>query len=136
MVTPNNPVVVSEANLHMSMSVSAQDSSEANKEYGGDLTAEGKVGWGPFSLSAKLSAHVSVSSTQKRSSDYSSTTDATLTMVQGPCPEGLAKIVDALVETVDTALRINAQLSMLTAQKAVAELLPSGNPTPPPAKKK
>ena len=129
----NQPLVVQSAELHMSMSVSAQDAEASQSEYGGSLTAEGKVGFGPFSLSAKLSAHVSVSSSRKRSSDYSSTTDATLTMTQGQTPEGLSKIVDALTETVQTALLINRQLIGLQAQKLSQDALgPAQPPAPSP----
>ena len=129
----NRPLVVSEAELHMSMTVSAQDAEASEKQYGGDLTAEGKIGWGPFSLSAKLSAHLSVSSSRKRSSDYSSTTDATLTLAQGAIPEGLAKVVDALTDTVQTALLVNKQLIGIQAQKlAQAALGPAPAPAPSP----
>ena len=121
----NQSLEVQSATLHMSMNVSAQDAAEAQAEYGGTLNAEGKIGWGPFSLSAKMSAQVSVSSSRKRSSDYSSTTDAQLVMAQSPAPEGLAKVIDAIGETVAVGLKLNEQIMKVAAGTIAKDLLPA-----------
>ena len=53
----------------------------------------------------------------KRSSDYTSTTHAEVTMVQGPAPEGLMKIIDSLNATTGRALELNSIMIEDQAEK-------------------
>ena len=56
-----------------------------------------------------------------RDSDYTSTTHAELTMVQGPAPEGLMKIIDSLNMTTVRALELNSILIEDQAEKLRVE---------------
>ena len=68
-----------------------------------------------------MHAHTAVHSTQKRSSDYRATCDTKLTMVQGETPEGINRILDALLLTVDKGMEINEKLIDRQAQQLTAE---------------
>ena len=99
----------------MDMTVSA--SSEDSLAIGADIEAEGEAKLGPLPVSLRVKASVSVDKTSKRASDYTSTTHAELTMVQGPAPEGLMKIIDSLNMTTVRALELNSILIEDQAQK-------------------
>ena len=115
-VTKVNPIEIDNAELKMSMSVSASQESESNIASKTSVGGSGKVGWGPVSFGVKFNAEVSVSKTEKRKSDYRSTTDASMTMRQGEAPEGLSVIIDTISETVRAGLEINKGLMQRQAE--------------------
>ena len=109
-LAPSTPLMIERAFLSMDMTVSAH--TEDNLSVQSDIEAEGsaKIGYGPIGGELRIKASVSVAKENKRSSDYTSTTHADLTMVQGPAPEGLMKIIDSLNLTTARALELNAIL--------------------------
>ena len=82
-ISPINLLIVDNAHIVMDMSVSAHQSDTT-------VSANASFGIGLFKISGTLTANVSVAKEQKRSSDYSATTHAELTLKQGDVPEGLA----------------------------------------------
>ena len=126
-VTDVRPIVVEEATLELDMTVSASQESESRLDSKTSASGSAKVGWGPFSVSMKMSADVSVGKTNKRKSDYRSHTNAKLTMRQGEVPEGLSLIMDSLNQTTAKGLQINQELIGRKAQAlgAAAEALPA-----------
>jgi len=82
-ISPINLLIVDNAHIVMDMSVSAHQSDTT-------VSATASFGIGLFKISGTLTANVSVAKEQKRSSDYSATTHAELTLKQGDVPEGLA----------------------------------------------
>jgi hypothetical protein len=114
-ISPINPLIVDNAHIVMDMSVSAHQSDTT-------VSATASFGIGLFKISGTLTANVSVAKEQKRSSDYSATTHAELTLKQGDVPEGLAKIIDAMNSTVQKGLQLNEQLISKQAEKLSDEM--------------
>ena len=116
-LAPSTPLMIEKAFLPMDMTVSAH--TEDNLSVQSDTEVEGsvKAGWGPISGELRIKAAVSVAKESKRSSDYTSTTHAEVTMVQGPAPEGLMKIIDSLNATTARALELNSILIEDQAEK-------------------
>ena len=123
-LAPPKPLVIDRAFLSLDMTVSAH--SEESLAIQSDTEVEGSasVGFGVFKGSMRVKAAVSVASDKKRSSDYTSTTHADITMVQGEAPEGLMKIIDSLNQTTVRALELNADLieNQYLQLRAAAEL--------------
>lgn len=117
--TDVRPVVIEEATLELDMTVSASRVSENTLQSKTAMkgSAGFRVGWGIFSVSGSMevSSDVSVGKMDKRSSDYRSHTNAKMRMVQGPLPEGLALIMDALNKNTSGTLELN---KMIVAQQA------------------
>ena len=120
-LAPSTPLMIEKAFLSMDMTVSA--STEDSLSVQSDIEAEGsaKIGYGPIGGELRIKASVSVSKDTKRASDYTSTTHADLTMVQGPAPEGLMKIIDSLNATTSRALELNSILIEDQAEKLRVE---------------
>ena len=118
-LAPSTPIMIEKAFISMDMTVSA--SSEDNLAVGADIEAEGEAKLGPLPVSLRVKANVSVDKSSKRASDYTSTTHAELTMVQGPAPEGLMKIIDSLNMTTVRALELNSILIEDQAEKLRVE---------------
>ena len=118
-LAPSTPIMIERAFISMDMTVSA--SSEENLAVGADIEAEGEAKLGPLPVSLRVKANVSVDKSSKRASDYTSTTHAELTMVQGPAPEGLMKIIDSLNMTTVRALELNSILIEDQAEKLRVE---------------
>jgi hypothetical protein len=121
-ISPINPLIVDNAHIVMDMSVSAHQSDTLNLKSDTTVSATASFGIGLFKISGTLTANVSVAKEQKRSSDYSATTHAELTLKQGDVPEGLAKIIDAMNSTVQKGLQLNEQLISKQAEKLSDEM--------------
>lgn len=132
-VVDNTSFLAQSATLQMDMEVSshAEDNSSLQAEIGAEGT--GKIGYGPFSASVKISAKTSVSKESKRSSDYTSKTHAELTFGRQPVPEGLMVILDALTDTVKAGIDIQKAKAADALQKAAESdnLVPSGGGSQP-----
>ena len=109
-LAPNRPAEIKEAKVTLDMTVSAH--SEDALAIKSDIEGEGEagIGVGPFSAKMRVKAAVSVAKDQKRSSDYTSSTHAELTMGLGAAPEGLMKIIDSLNANTARALELNGEL--------------------------
>ena len=116
-LAPSTPLMIEKAMLTMDMTVSAH--TEDNLSVQSDIEAEGsaKIGYGPIGGELRIKASVSVAKESKRASDYTSTTHAEVTMVQGPAPEGLMKIIDSLNATTGRALELNSIMIEDQAEK-------------------
>ena len=121
-ISPINPLIVDNAHIVMDMSVSAHQSDNLNVKSDTTVSATASFGVGLFKISGTLTANVSVAKEQKRSSDYSATTHAELTLKQGDVPEGLAKIIDSMNSTVQKGLQLNEQLISKQAEKLAGEV--------------
>ena len=128
-ISPINPLVVDNAHIVMDMTVSAHQSDNLNVKSDTTVSATASFGIGLFKISGTMTANVSVAKEQKRTSDYSATTHAELTLKQGEVPEGLAKIIDSLNGTVQKGLQLNEQLISRQAEKLNDEM--DSNDLPP-----
>ena len=116
-----NPIVISNATMKTSMSVSAATESESSKDVGSDMEGKGTGGFGPVKVSVSVKAHTAVHSSQKRKSDYRSSCDTELIMEQGETPEGINRLLDAMLLTVDKGMEINEKLIDVQAQQLTRE---------------
>ena len=125
-LAPNRPMQIERAYMSMDMSVSAHAEDNLAIQSNTEVEGSASIGLGLFKASMRIKASLSVASEKKRSSDYTSTTHADLTMSQGEAPEGLMKIIDSLNLTTTRALELNAdiieqQYPALAAAAAAAE---------------
>lgn len=109
-VVDMSPVGIEEATLKMSMTVHASDVAETSKDASGSGEGKATFGWGLVKGSVSMKVSTSTHSSRKRSSDYTSTTDAVLTIKRQPVPETLAKVLDTYSEVAKDAMAINQQI--------------------------
>ena len=100
-----------------------------------DVTGEGKIGWGPFSVGVQVTASMSVSKESKRASDYRSHTNAHVQMAQGAPPEGVSLILNSLNATTAKALELNQALIQFEMQAMAADAAANPGPQPEPQPK-
>ena len=121
-----DPLGVKEASVNFSMTTHTTDNLEEINDHGyeGSMTAEGKIGYGPFSLSAKVTAkcHSSNHSDRKRTTDQTATTDVAMTVGRLSPPETLSKIMDSMGEVTQLGMQLNSQLLQKQIANASAQI--------------
>ena len=125
-------LAATEADLAMTMNVSASTLDETKGQQSGTATGEGKFGIAGLSVTVKVSASFSESEDHKRASDYRATTTAKVTMGRVPTPEPVQRCLDAFMKIVDVECQIAKAVIEGNAQKVAQDkgLLP---PTPKPS---
>ena len=99
-VIPLPSLKVTEANVNFTMSVSssAEDTSESSSE--GSYSGSARVGWGPFSMSVKVSGKTSSHSKSTRKSDNSAKYDVSVRAADEGPAEGMMRIIDVLCDSI------------------------------------
>ena len=123
-----------EADLNMTMNVSASTLDETHGKQEGSATGEASFGIGGLKATVKVSASFSEAEDHKRASDYRATTSANLKMARVPTPEPIQRVLQAFLKTVDVECQIATAIIQQNAQ-AIAQqkgLLPAGGDTPAP----
>ncbi|MCE2517095.1 MAG: DUF2589 domain-containing protein [Alphaproteobacteria bacterium] len=109
-LTDLSGVKIDNVDLEMTMDVGATTSEHeplnSETEGGGSLSA----GWGPVKMEAQMRSKVAVTKDKSRESDYRAKTTMRLNMKAGSPPEAVSRIIDILVETVDTTMNINSSI--------------------------
>ena len=115
-----DPIVVDEAKITMDMTVSEhmENTFTAKSETESSFTASAGI---LYKASLGIKSRLSLEGSRKRSSDYTATTHAELTMRQAEPAEGLAKLIDQMNNFTQTAMEINAAIVQKQAKKAVEE---------------
>lgn len=102
------------ASLNASSSECSENSSSESIDAGGD--AEGKVGWGPFSLSVKAKANYSSKKDSKATSEskYSVeyTQDVSVHAKQADMPAGLATVLNILSSSVTPNAGVDGKIEL------------------------
>ncbi len=96
----------SEADLAMTMNVSASTLDETKGQQSGTAEGEGKFGIAGLSVTVKVSASFSESEDHKRESDYRATTTAAVKMTRVPTPEPVQRVLQAFMKIVDVECKI------------------------------
>ena len=96
----------SEADLAMTMNVSASTLDETKGQESGTASGEGKFGIAGLSVTVKVSASFSASEDHKRESDYRATTTASVKMTRVPTPEPVQRVLEAFMKIVDVECKI------------------------------
>lgn len=117
-----------EADLSMTMNVSASTLDETHGQQAGSAEGEGSVGIGPLKATVKVSASFSEAEDHKRESDYRATTSANLKMARVPTPEPIQRVLQAFLQTVDVECQIATAIIQQNAQAKAQQrgLLPAG----------
>ena len=109
-----SPFGIHEATLQMSMTVNASQSfgETKDKDLAVDSQTEVSGGWGPvkFKQHIGIKSRQSVHSEKKRSSDYTATTDAKMTMTRQEVPETLQKVMDTFGSVADKVMELNLRI--------------------------
>ena len=123
-----------EADLSMTMNVSASTLDETQGQQQGSAEGEGKFGIGGLSVSVKVSASFSESEDHKRESDYRATTSANLKMARVKTPEPIQRVMNAFMSIVDVECQIAKARIEQNAQQVAQQkgLLPAGGDQPAP----
>ena len=119
----------SEADLAMTMNVSASTLDETKGQESGTASGEGKFGIAGLSVTVKVSASFSASEDHKRASDYRATTTASVKMTRVPTPEPVQRVLEAFMKIVDVECKITEAIIEGNAQ---AQAQAKGLLPPPP----
>ena len=115
-----------EADLAMTMNVSASQLSEVKGQQQGSAEGSASFGIGALKATVKVTASFSESEDRKRQSDYRATTTASVKMARVPTPEPIQRVLAAYLRIVDTEcqLALAAVEANARAKAQAAGLLP------------
>lgn len=91
---------INKVDITFDMEVKNSEQSKESSDTAATLEAEAKVGWGPFSASVKISGSVSSHKENTRSSDQSAKYHVEVHAVDDGMPEGLARVLDLIGQSV------------------------------------
>ena len=129
-IAPVDPIVVDEAEIEMSMTVSAETSQSDSLRSTTESDTEISGGIGIFKVKTRIKANVSVDKEKKRRSDYTATTNARLHMRQGEPPETLSKIMDSITSIAQRGMDIQERLIDAKAQRMLDAAVAAGDELP------
>ena len=131
LLVPPTMLAASKVTVDGSMAVhsSVEDTKSLAAKEG--LSGEGKAGWGPFSISVKVTGEASQSEASKRASDYRARMNWSVEMSQQPMSEAFQRTIDGVTrEVVDTGISIFGQI--VREQVEAAAKKAGINPPPSP----
>lgn len=91
---------INKVDITFDMEVKNSESSREATDATASLEAEAKVGWGPFSASVKISGSVSSHKENTRSTDQSAKYHVEVHATDDGMPEGLARVLDLIGQSV------------------------------------
>lgn len=87
---------ITNVDITFDMEVKSSFKEASSKDESGKLSADMKVGWGPFSLNVHVEGSVSAHQEQMRTSDSSAKYHVEVKAADGGMPEGLARVLDIM----------------------------------------
>lgn len=93
-------LAINKVDITFDMEVKNSERSQEIDQKTGSLSAEAKVGWGPFSASVKVSGSISQHKENTRSSDQTAKYHVEVHAVDDGMPEGLARVLDIMAQAV------------------------------------
>jgi hypothetical protein len=91
---------INKVNITFDMEVKSSESSSESDDKSAKADAEASVGWGPFSAKVNISGAVSSHKENQRSSDQSAKYHVEVLAEDKGMPEGLARVMDMLIQSV------------------------------------
>jgi hypothetical protein len=91
---------INKVNITFDMEVKSSESSAESDDKSGKMDAMVSAGWGPFSAKVNISGSVSSHKENQRSSDQSAKYHVEVLAEDKGMPEGLARVMDMLVQSV------------------------------------
>ena len=118
-----------EADLNMTMNVSASTLDASHGEEKGSAEGEASFGIAGIKATVKVSASFSEAQEHKRESDYRATTTANLKMARVKTPEPIQRVLQAFMKTVDVECQIASAIIENNAKQVAQDkgLLPKGD---------
>jgi hypothetical protein len=128
-IVPVPLIVIDEVSIDFTANINASASSTTedtkSEDIGGELEAEGKIGWGPFSLSARMKASYSSKQSSKATQDSRYSVEYTQVVkvhaTQADMPAGLSTVLNIL----SSAATGGSKSGQLTVSPAVATVDPA-----------
>ena len=115
-LAPLRPIEINETHLKLTMEVSAHTMEKMGIDSKTEVTGKASISLGPFGhVGIGIKANVSVNKEKERTSDYRARSEVEVHFAQGEVPEGVARVLDSILNTVDKSLELN---EMLVEQKA------------------
>lgn len=99
-VIPLPSLKVTEANVNFTMSVSSSAEDESSSDSEASMSGSARIGWGPFSVSVKVSGKTSSHSKSTRKSDNSAKYDVSVRAADDGPAEGMMRIIDVLCDSI------------------------------------
>ncbi len=99
-IVPIPNLQVDRVNITFDMEVKSSESSKSSEDKEGSFEAEGKVGYGPFSLSVKVQGKAATHQENTRSSDNSAKYHVDVLATNHGAPEGLMRVFDIINATI------------------------------------
>jgi hypothetical protein len=87
---------ITRVDITFDMEVKSSFSSKDSTDYAAKMSADAKVGWGPFSLTVHVEGSVATHKENTRSSDNSAKYHVQVLAEDAGMPEGLARVLDIL----------------------------------------
>ena len=91
---------INTVDITFDMEVKNSETDKSSLDATASMTAEAKVGWGPFSLKVNLSGSVSSHKENTRTSDQSAKYHVEVHAADNGMPEGLARVLDIIQSSV------------------------------------
>ena len=121
-IVNNQPLVVDDATIKTSLEVREHAGNTTKTKVENETTAGANFGFFGQGGSVNTTVRGGVTNERKRTSDYTSTMDVEIHMKQGDVPEGLAIIMDGMMECVKIGQTINQELITRQAQSLAQEV--------------
>lgn len=91
---------INKVDISFDMEVKNSERSSETEDKSAKLSAEAKVGWGPFSAKVNISGSVASHKENTRSSDQSAKYHVEVHAVDDGMPEGLSRVLDMIAQSV------------------------------------
>ncbi len=91
---------ITKVDVTFDMEVKNSEQYKESEDKKGEFSAEAKVGYGPFSLSVKVSGSIAQHKENTRSSDQTAKYHVEVHAVDDGMPEGLARVLDIMAQAV------------------------------------
>lgn len=93
-------LAINKVDISFDMEVKSSEKSNESEDKSAKLSAEAKVGWGPFSAKVNISGSVSSHKENTRSTDQSAKYHVEVHAVDDGMPEGLSRVLDLIAQSV------------------------------------
>lgn len=91
---------INNVDITFDMEVKNTETDKSSLEKTGSMTAEGKAGWGPFSVKVNISGSVSSHKENTRTTDHSAKYHVEVHAEDTGMPEGLARVLDIVQSSI------------------------------------
>ena len=110
LVTELGGMRIESADIEMTMDVSSSIEEHDLEKSEASMEGTAEADFGIFKIRTSFSAAVSTESERTRKSDYRAKTSLNIHMQTAPAPEGVMRVLDTMMKTIDTSMEINRSI--------------------------